>query len=154
MGNLDPITNRGLRCSERVSSSYSTSCASRVTLVTSPMTSNEWWKDWIMITTNGTYLLEQYFKCIFLRMNINIPVYEQGTRNASIRNICVSDIVATLFVRINKQLFICGGFFVFFVCYSFGLKLLTINHDGWRIIMTYEYNSDVFIIWPLSSYVL
>ena len=48
-------TGGELRFSGRVSSSCSTSCTSRVNLVTNPVTSHEWGKDPEVPTTNGTY---------------------------------------------------------------------------------------------------
>ena len=42
-------------CSWRVKSSCSTCGTCRVTLVTYPVICHEWGKDWIVITTNGTY---------------------------------------------------------------------------------------------------
>jgi hypothetical protein len=44
-----------LMCSERVSSSCSTSDTRRVNLVTNPVISHEWGKDREMFTTSGTY---------------------------------------------------------------------------------------------------
>jgi hypothetical protein len=43
------------RCSGRVNSSYSTSGARRVILVTKPVIINEWGKNREVITTSGTY---------------------------------------------------------------------------------------------------
>ena len=44
------------RCSERVSSSYSTSGTPYITLVTNSVICHEWGKDRIVITSKGTYL--------------------------------------------------------------------------------------------------
>ena len=44
-----------LRCSGRVSSSCSTSDTRCVNLVTNPVISRKWWKDWEVFTTSGTY---------------------------------------------------------------------------------------------------
>ena len=44
-----------LGCSGRIGSSYYTYDTRRVTLITNPVISYEWGKDWIVITTNGTY---------------------------------------------------------------------------------------------------
>ena len=44
-----------LRCSGRVSSSYSTIGTHRVNLVTNPVISREWGKDREVLTTSGTY---------------------------------------------------------------------------------------------------
>jgi len=44
-----------LRCSGRVSNSCSTSDTRRVNLVTNPMISHEWGKEWEVFTTIGTY---------------------------------------------------------------------------------------------------
>ena len=43
------------RCSERVNSSCSTCCIRRFTFVANSVINHEWWKDRIVITTNGTY---------------------------------------------------------------------------------------------------
>jgi hypothetical protein len=48
-------TGDELRCSRRVSSSFSTSGTRRVDLVTNSVISHEWGKDWEMFTTSGTY---------------------------------------------------------------------------------------------------
>ena len=54
----NPQTAGGeLRCSERVISSWSTSGTRRVNLVTNPVISREWGKDWEEFTTSGTYPL-------------------------------------------------------------------------------------------------
>ena len=51
-----PLKTGGeLRCSERVSSSCSTSDTRHVNLVTNPVISNEWGKNREMLTTRGTY---------------------------------------------------------------------------------------------------
>jgi hypothetical protein len=44
-----------LRCSGRVSSSCTTSGTRHVNLVTNPVISREWGKDWKAFTTSGTY---------------------------------------------------------------------------------------------------
>ena len=50
------LKTRGeLLCSGRVSSSCSTSDTHRVNLVTNPVISHEWGKDWEVFTTSGTY---------------------------------------------------------------------------------------------------
>ena len=50
------LKNRGaLRCSWSVGSSCSTSGTRRVSLVTNPVISHEWWKDQKVIMTSGTY---------------------------------------------------------------------------------------------------
>jgi len=48
-------TGDELRCSGRVSSSYSTSGTRRVNLVTNPVISREWGTDREVFTTSGTY---------------------------------------------------------------------------------------------------
>jgi hypothetical protein len=48
-------TGGDLRCSGRVSISYSTSGTHRVNLVTNPVISHEWGKDREVLTTSGTY---------------------------------------------------------------------------------------------------
>ena len=48
-------TESEFRCSGRVSSSRSTSGIRRVNLVTNPVISNEWRKDWKVLTTSVTY---------------------------------------------------------------------------------------------------
>jgi hypothetical protein len=48
-------TGGELRCSGRVGSSCSTSGTRRVNLVTNPVISREWGKDWEVFTTSGTY---------------------------------------------------------------------------------------------------
>jgi len=51
-----PLKTRGeLRCSGRVSSSWSTSGTRRVNLVTNPVINREWGKDREVFTTSGTY---------------------------------------------------------------------------------------------------
>jgi hypothetical protein len=51
-----PLKTGGeLICSRMVSNSGSTSGTLHVTLVTKSVTSHEWEKDWVMITTNRTY---------------------------------------------------------------------------------------------------
>ena len=51
-----PLKSGGeLKCSGRVSSSYSTSGIRRVNLVTNPVISREWGKDREEFTTSGTY---------------------------------------------------------------------------------------------------
>jgi hypothetical protein len=53
-----PLNTGGeLRCSGRVSSSFSTSGTRRVNLVTNPVISHEWGEDWEVFTTCGTYPL-------------------------------------------------------------------------------------------------
>jgi hypothetical protein len=49
-------TRDELKCSERVSNSCSTCGTCCVYLVTNPVISHEWWKDWEVFTTSGTYL--------------------------------------------------------------------------------------------------
>jgi hypothetical protein len=52
-----PLKTGGeLRCSTRVSSSFSTSGTRRVNLVTNPLINHEWGKDQEVFTTSGTYL--------------------------------------------------------------------------------------------------
>jgi hypothetical protein len=48
-------TGSELRCSGRVSSSCSTSGISHSNLVTNPVISHEWGKDWEVFKTSGTY---------------------------------------------------------------------------------------------------
>jgi hypothetical protein len=51
-----PLKTRGeLRCSGKVSSSCCTSGTHRVNLVTNPVISREWGKEWEVFTTSGTY---------------------------------------------------------------------------------------------------
>ena len=64
----NPTKNRGeFRCSERVSSSCSTSGIRRVTLFRTPMISHEWGKNQLVITTSGTYpwsfMTQTFLKC-------------------------------------------------------------------------------------------
>ena len=57
-------------CSGRLISSCFTCGTRRVTPVTNPMINHDWGKDWIMITTNGTYpssFLTQMFRKVNLR---------------------------------------------------------------------------------------
>jgi hypothetical protein len=46
---------KGLRRSRRVSSFCYTSGTRRIILVTNPVISHEWVKDWEVLTTSGTY---------------------------------------------------------------------------------------------------
>ena len=51
-----PLKTGGeLRCSGRVSSSCSTTGTRFVNLITNPLISQEWGKDWEVLTTSGTY---------------------------------------------------------------------------------------------------
>ena len=48
-------TGNDFKCSSRISTSPSTSGTRRVTRVTNPEISHEWWKDCVVTTTHGTY---------------------------------------------------------------------------------------------------
>ena len=53
---MNPTKNGGEhRCSGRISSSYSASGNRRVNLDTNQVISREWGKDWVVLTTSGTY---------------------------------------------------------------------------------------------------
>ena len=88
--NTNPTKNRGkLRCSGRVRCSFPT-CGNRpVNLVTNPVISHEWWRDRIVITTNGTDLQS----CVTEKLRNGKPSHggdqktlENGDFNLTTRN--------------------------------------------------------------------
>ena len=66
-------TGSEIGCSGRVSSSCSTRDTHRAVLVTNPVLSLEWRKEWIVFTTNGTHM----WSCVtqIFRQNRNFHVY-------------------------------------------------------------------------------
>ena len=63
-------TRDELRCSGRVSISCSTSVTRRVILVTNPVISHEWWKNWEILTTSISSMNRCYpFTLLFYRVS-------------------------------------------------------------------------------------
>ena len=67
-------TGDELRCTGRVSSSCSTSVTRCVNLVTKPVISHEWWKDWEVFTTNGFVDIISLYQCIFVTIGLILNV--------------------------------------------------------------------------------
>jgi hypothetical protein len=66
---MNPTKSQGeLGCSGRVNSSCSTSGTRRVNLVTNPVISHEWGKDWEVLMTSGTYMLSLWHR---YRLTVN-----------------------------------------------------------------------------------
>jgi hypothetical protein len=88
MRNSDPHQKTGSEpgCSWRVSSSCSTSGTRRVNLVTNPVISREWGKDWEVFTTSGTYPWSFVIMYILMPPSVFFYVYWSNIRIYWIQN--------------------------------------------------------------------
>ena len=141
------------------SSSCSTSSTSHVTLVTNPVISHEWGKNWIVIMTNRTYLwsfVTQMFRNGESSHGINLTTTKKQTKmewntfNIFILWICVIHIYKKMY-----SLYISDGFLDVFCKYSILYLFLTVqwsvflkNRFSWYI---YSYTDYQFTILKKAS---